>query len=279
MSIKRVVVAHFSPTGGTKKVAMALEDGFLDESPKYRYQVITYNCLTPKQRAQRVPDFSSEDLLVFCYPVYFGRMPWCFGEWPELKGNGATAIVCSVYGNRAIEDAERETMAMLAKHGFKVVAGIEAIAEHSQERTLAAHRPDHGDKVQLNNMAREIISKLMQGIDDSSSLPAYPIDTTTELKPRGKAMAVPRLLQKCMCNDCGRCEDVCPCGIIDPKTHDVIPERADECMGCRACITACRVGGRGFTPEENMLIMNKMSNVKALNREPKHNLLKWPAAS
>lgn len=279
MSVKRIVVAHFSPTGGTKKVAMALEDGFLDQSPKYRYQVITYNCLSPKQRAQRVPEFTSDDLFVFCYPVFFGRMPWCFGEWPELKGNGATAIVCSVYGNRAIEDAERETMDMLTKHGFKVVAGIEAIAEHSQERTLAAHRPDSHDKEQLGNMAREIIAKIMQNSDASVSLPAYPIDMSTELKPRGKAMAIPKVLQQSVCNDCGRCVDVCPCGIIDPKTHTVFPELADQCMGCRACMTACRIGGRGFTFEENMQIMNKMSNIKSLNRAPKHNQLKWPTAS
>lgn len=105
MSVNRVVVAHFSPTGGTKKVAMALEDGLLDLSPKYRYQVITYNYLSPMQREQRVPEFTPNDLLVLCYPVYFGRMPSCLEQWPDLKGNGAKAVVCSVYGNRAIEDA------------------------------------------------------------------------------------------------------------------------------------------------------------------------------
>ena len=58
------------------------------------------------------------------------------------KGNGCKAVVCSVYGNRAIEEDAAETITMLKEHGFEVIASLEAVAEHSQDRTLASHRPD-----------------------------------------------------------------------------------------------------------------------------------------
>ena len=278
MSVNRVVVAHFSPTGGTKKVAMALEDGLLDLSTKYRYQVITYNYLSPMQREQRVPEFTPNDLLVLCYPVYFGRMPSCLEQWPELKGNGAKAVVCSVYGNRAIEDAERETITMLKEHGFEVIASLEAIAEHSQDRTLASHRPDKRDKEQLSTMARSIIEKVCEAEAKNSPLPSFNVDTTTPYRERSKIKATPKLLDISTCNECGRCAEVCPAGIIDRHTHEIIPGMEHKCMGCRACITTCRVGIRGFIYEEKLEIIKQMVNIKELNRARKHNLLKWPSA-
>ena len=326
MKPERVVIAYFSPTGGTKKVAQALKDGLeaalttapttapttalpalSTQAPVIKAQglniklgarssapsaaltlrptipattpdtpdpsakptpVTTVNCLTVKSRHKDLA-LGPRDLFVLVYPVYFGRMPWALQQWPALHGHGASALVVSVYGNRAIEDGERESMALLKEHGFKVVGAIEAIAEHSQERTLAQGRPDAQDAHDFKTMAAHIIATLTQG-----ELPEYAFDVTTELKAPGKAPAVPRILERAQCDDCGRCARLCPMQIIDPQTLEVPEEKAALCMGCRACMACCKQQCRGFPQPILAAIAARMSQIKAANPERKPNVLK-----
>lgn len=271
MEISRIVCAYFSPTGGTKRVAMALQQGFIAGIEGYSPQVMTYNCLTPERRATRVPEFTEHDLLVFTYPVFYGRMPWALQNWPELKGNGASAIVVSVYGNRAIEDGERETMAFLRDHGFNIVGRIEAIAEHSLCRTLAAHRPDDADKANLHSMAQSIMQAIVKAQKAGQELKTMSFDDTTPLKARAPAVCIPQSLDLETCNnDCQqRCVVMCPCGIINPETLKVEPENQQECMNCTACMHVCLSKTRGYTPEVQAALKAKMAKVQAANSEPK----------
>lgn len=271
MELQRIVVAHFSPTGGTKKVAQALQNGFTEGVEGLECQVVPFNFLSPTIRAKRVPKFTEHDLLIFAYPVFFGRMPWAFENWPELVGNGAKAIVVSVYGNRAIEDAARETMSFLSNHGFKVLGHIEAIAQHSQESTLAAHRPDDEDVVELKSFAQRILQTIKdQGFD---SLKEYEFDRTTPLKAPGKAPCVPFITDADNCDQCLRCVSACPCGIIDKDTISVKDEDLALCMGCRACMNVCKNCTRGFPQKVHQAIAERMAMIKAANSERKPNVL------
>ena len=276
----RVIIAYFSPTGGTKKVALALKDGFSAalahqvqtpsitiKLPTPQVPVTTFNCLTAKSRNKDL-QLSAHDLFILAYPVYFGRMPWALSDWPALQGNGASAVVVSVYGNRAIEDGERETMRLLQEHGFKVVGAIEAIAEHSQERTLAQGRPDAQDQADFKTIAAQLISALKQG------LPEFKFDATTPLKAPGKAPAVPRILERPRCDDCGRCALMCPMQIIDPDTLEVPEDKAHLCMGCRACMAVCKLGCRGLPPQVLAAVATRMAQIKAANPERKPNVPK-----
>lgn len=276
----RVIIAYFSPTGGTKKVALALKDGcsaalvhqvktpsFTIKLPTTEVPVTTFNCLTAKSRHKDL-QLTANDLFILAYPVYFGRMPWALSEWPALKGNGATAAVVSVYGNRAIEDGERETMMLLKEHGFKVVGAIEAIAEHSQERTLAQGRPDEQDQADFKTIAAQLLTAIKQG------LPEFEFDATTPLKTPGKAPAVPRILERQRCDDCGRCALMCPMQIIDPDTLEVPEDKAHLCMGCRACMAVCKLDCRGLPPQVMAAVAARMAQIKAANPERKPNVLK-----
>lgn len=278
MDLKNVVVAHFSPTGGTKRVAMAIEGGLLECHRELELNVTTYNFLSERNREQRVPKFGPNDLLIFTYPVFYGRMPWAFAQWPELQGNGAAAVVVSVYGNRAIEDAERETMAFLTDHGFKVIGRIEAIAEHSNERSLAQDRPNATDKEELRSFARAIVNTI-KNCTATHEVSALEFDRTTPLKEYGKAPGVPLLLDEARekCTTCGRCATICPCGIINPVDLTVHEEDKHKCMACRACMNACRAGGRDFAPEVKEGIKARMAVIKANNLEPKPNVFELGA--
>lgn len=277
MPISRVICAYFSPTGGTKRVSLALQNGFIEGIEGFRPQVQSYNFLTPERRREHVPAFSESDLLVLAYPVFYGRMPWAFQEWPELKGNGASAVVVSVYGNRAIEDGERETMAFLRDHGFKVIGGIEAIAEHSLCRTLAQGRPDQADKDELKAMAKEILQFIAKVESSGTEIPSLSFDDTTPLKARAPAVSIPLPFDMDVCRDCKmRCVTMCPCGIIDAESIKVKDECRNDCMNCTACIFVCPHHNRGYTPEVQAALKDKMSKVQAANSTPKAYRLKLP---
>lgn len=276
MEFKRIITAFFSPTGGTKKVAMALQDGFLDGFESFNPTVLSYNCLTPVQRSQNVPSFDEHDLLVFCYPVFKGRLPLALQNWPELKGNGATAIIVSVYGNRAIDDAERETMAMLQDHGFKIAGSIEAIAEHSLARSIAAGRPNDEDKAKLCEIAHEILKRCAKHAADGTALPEVTFDRDTPLKGLGLGPGVPEPVDLEACQKCGRCANICPMGIIDPSTQVVAEENRNKCISCCACMLSCRKGVRDFKPEVKEAIANMMANVAAANPDPKPIVFSMP---
>ena len=74
--------------------------------------------------------------------------------------------------NRAFEDTLVE-LEDVAKHaGFRVIAAVAAIAEHSIARQFAAGRPDAQDAAQLAEFAQQIQQKLLAEDTSEPSIPA-----------------------------------------------------------------------------------------------------------
>lgn len=70
-----------------------------------------------------------------------------------IRGNGAKAVLLCVYGNRAYEDTLVELEDTAKQAGFRVIAAIAAIAEHSIARQFATGRPDAQDQARLHTFA------------------------------------------------------------------------------------------------------------------------------
>lgn len=223
---------YFSPTGGTKKV--------LD--------ILAKDCLPRQEIDLSVPDadyrgnrFAREDVCWVAVPSFGGRVPAVAVErLLQLQGNGARAVAIVVYGNRAFDDTLLELRDTLTRCGFRTVAAVGAVAEHSIMRQYGAGRPDAADRAELNGFAEKIKAALASTApQDELQVPGkrpYQEYGGVPLKPSaGKK-----------CTECGACAALCPVGAI-PKNS---PRQTDNtrCISCMRCITVCPQGARTLNP-------------------------------
>jgi len=99
MDIRKWIVAYFSPTGGTKKVADAIAAGF--GTP-----------ITEVDLTKAVPAMTPAEgeALMAVLPVYAGRVPKiALDRLSAIKGRGHKAVAVVVYGNREFDDGLLET--------------------------------------------------------------------------------------------------------------------------------------------------------------------------
>ena len=161
MSVFEIV---FSPTGGTRKVS-GLVAGALDNN------TVTVD-LTDSGLDLSAVSMTEDDVAVISVPAYAGRIPAVVADrLGMVRGNGARAVLVCVYGNRAFEDTLVELEDVAKRAGFRVVAAVSAIAEHSVARQFAAGRPDAQDAAQLAEFAQQIQQKLLAEDASEPSIP------------------------------------------------------------------------------------------------------------
>ena len=202
-----IYAIYFSPTGGTEKIVTFIAEQFGE------YQRIDL-C---EKTSGLTNDFSEEDLCIIGVPSFGGRIPAIALERIKaLSGNNATAILITVYGNRAYEDTLIELEDTLIEKNFTCQAAIAAIAEHSIMHQFATGRPDQNDLTELASFAQKY-----------GTIPLIPGASHT-------------------CGSCGLCAAKCPSGAIpsdNPKQTD-----KDKCISCMRCISVCPTHSRKLNP-------------------------------
>ena len=142
----------FSPTGGTWKVANMI-GGHLSGNIT---QIDLSNAKTDFTKCV----IKQEDMVLVAMPSFGGRAPAVAMErFRQIRGNGAKCTIVCVYGNRAYEDTLVEMEDAAREAGFRVIAAVAAIAEHSIMPQYAASRPDAADEKQLAGFAAQIASR------------------------------------------------------------------------------------------------------------------------
>lgn len=225
----KVHLVSFSPCGGTAKVGRAI-------LTKMDLPVTEIDWTKPENRTENL-SFSSNDLVLFAFPVYGGRMPRNLEKlFENLQGDTTPCVLVAVYGNRAFEGALIDLDAAARSKGFKPVAAIAAVAEHSLAPQVASARPDNIDCDCLADYGCKIIELVGQGHSLEKAPGAYP-----EWEMPKDTYFFP-ITDDAKCISCGQCVKLCPTGAINqtsPSMTDI-----QSCIVCGACAKYCPQNAR-----------------------------------
>ena len=225
----------FSPTGGTEKVADILGGHWSANTVKIDLSDVKTDfskCIIDK-----------EDQVLIAMPSFGGRAPAvAIRRLKQIAGNGAKCTLVCVYGNRAYEDTLVEMEDAAKESGFRVVAAVAAVAEHSIMPQYAAGRPDTSDKKQLEQFAEQIAGKTEAVVSIPGNRP---------YKKAGGAGLVPKAGKSC--TKCGLCAESCPVQAIDPASFTA---DAKKCISCMRCVKQC--------PEKARKVNGAMVSIAAM---------------
>ena len=241
MNVEKWIIAHFSPTGGTKKVADAIAAGL--RTPMVEMDLT---------KADSAVTLGKNDALMAVLPVYAGRVPQISLErLSALKGNGQKAVAVVVYGNREFEDALLETKDAVEANGVQVIAAAAFVAEHSIIRSIAAGRPDTEDEVLCRRFAADVMAK-------SNDAAPVQVPGNTPYKELKSSAFHPSASEACV--KCGVCAQQCPVGAI--PMDDSSQTNNDLCINCMHCVEACPQQCRAL-PDTFLTMITQMLNQNA----------------
>lgn len=239
----------FSPTGGTRRVCEYICEG-IDARP-------LFTDLCVKEGKIRVPDIHKEDLVIIAMPVFAGRVPALAVErLKRIQANQAKCVIVAVYGNRAYDDALLEMQDVATEMGFRVIAAVSAVAEHSIARVYAAGRPDAEDRKELAAFGTAIINK-MEGADTYKPL------TLPGNRPYRAGNTGPFPTTDERCADCGTCQELCPADAI--PVNNLRSVNKDTCISCMRCLSVCPTKARNIGPVE-MMVTEKLKTLCATRK-------------
>ena len=247
MNTPKWIIAHFSPTGGTKRVADAIAAGF---SVPVAQMDLT--------NADSAVTLGEHDGLMAVVPVFAGRVPQIALErLSALKGSGQKAVAVVVYGNREFDDALLETRDALEANGFRVIAGAAFIAEHSMHRSIAAGRPDAQDEALCRRFAADVTAKA----DDAAPIQVPRSTPNKDLQPSAFHPAA-----NDTCTKCGTCAKGCSTGAI-PLNDPSHPDN-ERCINCMRCVASCPMNSRALPDAFRAMIMKMLNENAAGYKEP-----------
>jgi len=222
LRIMEYIKIIFSPTGGTAKVADILTGN--------RSVKETIDLSKPNQDFTKY-QFDSNDVAVVAMPSFGGLAPQvAIDRFSKISGNGAKCVIVTVYGNRAYEDSLVQMQDAAESCGFKVIAAVSAVAEHSIMHQYASGRPDKMDSAKLSEFADRIEEKISEGKDTAPDVPG-----NRPYKKAGGAALVPKPTSAC--TECKTCVMACPVQAIDASSPNITDSK--KCISCMRCVSIC----------------------------------------
>lgn len=218
-----VYAMYFSPTGGTKK-AVDILAGELGTFWEMDFSL--------PGKPYELYRFEPGDVCIIGVPSFGGRVPeTALRSLTKVRAKGAAAVVVVSYGNRAYEDTLLELRKAMEGCGFKVIAAVAAVTEHSIMHQYGTGRPDDKDRKELKAMAEKIKKKLLK----PDSWKDFFVPGRYPYKEFHSIPMVPEAGGNC--KRCGLCAASCPAEAISR----VNPEKTDgdRCISCMRCVSIC----------------------------------------
>lgn len=254
-----LTMMYFSPTRTTKKIVSAIGKTFF-EKMLCKTNIVD---LTPLVARMRTYSFCEEDVVIFGAPVYAGRIPpLLLPILRQVNGNGARAVVVSVYGNRAFDDALLETFDLFTEQGFTVCAAGAFIGEHSYSKAVAGNRPDVEDLLAADLFATVAYEKVKSGTPVRSLIEGN--RPYKEYAPSVLSARKAPVVDAALCVHCGKCIEVCPVCTIAADLSD-----RGQCIGCAACVKFCPRQARAFDGEDMQRLRMRLEETCRERKNPK----------
>lgn len=241
---KEIFLSYFSPTGGTKRAASILAQELSENVSEL--DLSSENINTRK--------FTESDVVIFAAPVFGGRIPSTMLEnISKMNGHNTKAILVAVYGNRAYDDALLELNDTVSVRGFKVVAALGLVAEHSLVRTVAAGRPDAADIAEIKEFAAKILDKLNSPNNTAPDIPGK--RPYKDWKPMQLMFDIAD-----SCNECGLCERLCPTKAIPSDAIQSL--LSGKCTVCMRCVVICPKQARALPKQVQAGLEERLGTLK-----------------
>lgn len=264
MILETIQVVQFSPTGTTRATLEGIVQAMGGSE-------VVVSDMTFLQSAS-APESLDHGVAVIGVPVYAGRVPAPVVDWlrANVAGNGRPAVLVTVYGNRAFEDALLELRNLAVELGFRPVAGAAFIGEHSfssVELPVAPGRPDDQDLAKAGEFGRLVREKLA-AIKDTDDLPELQVPGNIPHRKGVQPGPVAPQTEQDLCILCGLCAEVCPVGVI--TVGETVTTDKPGCLRCCACIRACPTGARVFDNPAIRKVAEMLHTEHGARKEPEY---------
>ena len=236
MKLSKVTAVYFSPTGNSKKCALAIARNL---SRNVEAVDITKRSDCPESL-----EFGMYDFVVIACPVYSGRLYKGFVErLKHIKGNRSKCIAIVTYGNRHYDDAVMELRDTLIDQDFMPIACAALVGRHTYGE-IQVDRPNFKDLVEYMDFAREILNKVERGHYNIPEVDGNP----DGFRQGGSGGDFRPLTDMEKCTKCGLCAKECPEEAIDMNDFSKIDN--DKCISCFRCIRICPTGAKNMDTDE-----------------------------
>lgn len=255
MISERIVTTFFSPTGTSEKIAKAIGEGMTT------MELEEINLTTSKVDSR---EFSADELAIFAFPVYAGRIaPPAVERMKGFLAKGTPAVAVVVYGNREFEDALLELKNILTEKGFEVIGAAAFVGEHSfstPSAPVAAGRPDREDLQKAFTFGKTLSEKDFSMRAEIALPGNFPYKDGIQTNP------ISPVVDQEKCVLCKTCETVCPVGSV--KVDETVVFAGERCILCCACIKNCPEGALAITAPPLLEKAQWLSTNYSTRKEP-----------
>lgn len=267
---KKILVAYFSGTGGTRKAAETVAGAFSAQS--CAVHLFSLDDLASPEKFDAMTGFlASADALVLLYavhafdapePVYswIARLPGGVGR---ETGHEIPAMVLSVSGGGESwpnTTCRQDCIASLEKKGFRVDYEDMLVMPCNWVFTLDEKLSMHLIRV-LPGFAESFVTKFLSG--ERRRLPTRKPDFLQKIVPPMEKKGVHRFPEtitvKASCTACAWCANHCPTGNITMEAAR--PRFGASCVACFRCIYGCPAHAM---KSDNFMVLKKGFNFKKL---------------